>query len=123
LIVKNGFYEQNTGGYLTVATSPLQRSKKMLESDGWLVAITEHWNHFARVRQDLFGFVDLLALRGKETLAVQVTSASNIMARVHKITESENLRAVRDAGWGVHIHGWKKDTKTKKWVCRVIDLS
>ena len=49
-----------------MATSPTQLSLKKLREEGYIVAVVEHWNSFARIRQDLFGFIDLLALKGKE---------------------------------------------------------
>ena len=45
-----------------MATSPTQLSLKKLREEGYTVAVVEHWNSFARIRQDLFGFIDLLAL-------------------------------------------------------------
>lgn len=103
-------------------TTPTQRSLKYLRDQGFTVAVTEHWNAFARIRQDLFGFIDLLALRGDETLAVQTTSYSNVSARVKKITEHENLANVRKAGWGISVHGWHK-SKSGKWEVRIVDMS
>ena len=41
----------------------LQRSKKYLEDKGWHVAIVEKWNQWAHIRQDLYGFADLVAVR------------------------------------------------------------
>ena len=102
--------------------TPTQRSKKLLESRGYRVAIVEHWNSFARIRQDLFGFIDLLALRDGETLGVQTTSASNMSVRIKKIADHENVGVVREAGWGIHCHGWRKNA-AGKWVCREVDLS
>ena len=68
----------------------------------------EHWNPHARIRHDLLGFIDVLAVRGAETLAVQTTSAANVSARIRKIADSPNIAAVREAGWSVHVHGWRK---------------
>jgi carbonic anhydrase len=104
-----------------MATSPTQRSLKHLRDQGYTVAIVEHWNGFVNKRFDLFGFIDLLALRGDETLAVQTTSYSNVSARVKKITNHENVAAVRDAGWSIHIHGWHKVGRF--WQVREVDLS
>ena len=50
----------------------------MLRDQGYKVWITEHWNPWARIRQDLFGCIDLLAIGNGETLAVQTTSRSNV---------------------------------------------
>ena len=105
-----------------MATSPLSRSKALLQDEGYLVAIVEHWNAFARIRQDLFGFLDLLAIRENEIVGIQVTSASNVAARVKKISTHENIAMVRKSGIGVFVHGWGKN-KSGKWICRVVDLS
>lgn len=101
--------------------SPTQRSLAYLREEGYLVAIVERWNPHARIRQDLFGFIDLLAIRKNETLAVQVT-ASGVSARIKKIMESEYLGRVRDAGWRIVVHGWRKNSKGK-YVLRVEDIS
>ena len=44
-------------------SSPLQRSKALLEDDGWKVGIVERWIQRAFIRVDLFGFMDLVAIR------------------------------------------------------------
>ena len=105
-----------------MASSPTSRTLDKLRADGWLVAVVEKYNPHARIRQDLFGFVDILALRDGETLAVQATSRSNISARVNKIAEHENLAAVRKAGWLIQVWGWGKDAKGK-WQVRIVDCS
>jgi hypothetical protein len=100
--------------------TPTQRSKKLLESRGYLVAIVEKWNPVLKRRHDLFGFADLLAV-GADVLMVQTTSASNVSSRVNKIAESESVPIVRKAGIGIHVHGWRK--VGNRWQCREVDLS
>lgn len=102
--------------------SPTQRSLKHLRDEGWTAQVVEKWVPQARRRVDLFGFIDVLAVRGSETLAVQTTSGSNVSARVAKIADHENVGAVREAGWGIHVHGWRKNSKGR-WVLRVVDIS
>ena len=102
--------------------SPTQLSLAKLREEGYTCWITEHWNNWSKTRQDLFGFIDILALKGKETLAVQTTSAGNMSARVKKISDHENVGAVREAGWTIHVHGWWQDDK-RKWNCKVKDIS
>ncbi len=70
-----------------LATSPTQLSLKKLREEGYTVQVVEYWNSFARIRIDLFGFIDIIALKGKEVLAVQTTSASNMSARCKKIAD------------------------------------
>ena len=105
-----------------MATSPTQLSLKKLREEGYTVQVVEYWNSFARIRIDLFGFIDIIALKGKEVLAVQTTSASNMSARCKKIADHENVDVVREAGWTIHVHGWHQNDK-RKWICKVKDIS
>jgi hypothetical protein len=102
--------------------SPTQRSLKYLRDQGYTVAIVEHWNYFAHKRYDLFGFADLMAIRENEVLLVQVTSGTNVSARVKKITDNEHISAVRKSGMRVEVHGWSK-RKDGKYHIRTVDLS
>ena len=91
------------------------KSKTYLESQGYLVGRTEHWNSFANIRQDLFGFIDLLAIKDTgpigKIVAVQVTSRGNISSRVRKIKLSPHYTVLVKAGVIVVVHGWDKDGK------------
>jgi len=102
--------------------TPTQRSLAHLRSAGWQVAVVERWNPHARIRQDLFGVLDLLAVRDGVTLGVQTTSGSNVSARVKKIAESETVPALREAGWLLHVHGWRK-AANGQWALREVDCS
>ena len=96
--------------------SPMQRSLAKLKGEGYACFITEH---FARgLRHDLFGWADILALREAEVLAVQVTSRTNVAARVSKIKESVTLPFVRRSGIKVVVHGWGK--LKSGWDCREV---
>jgi hypothetical protein len=85
--------------------SPTQRTLAHLRKDGWRVQVVEHWNAFARRRIDLFGVIDLVAVRPGETLGVQATSGANVSARVSKSRESEGLRAWLEAGNTFRVFG------------------
>jgi hypothetical protein len=98
-------------------SSPTQRSKKLMESEGYTVAIVEHWNSFAKIRQDLFGFLDLLCVSdGKGVVGVQTTTASHMSERRKKIREHINYLAVEGAGIRVELHGWHK--VGRYWECK-----
>jgi hypothetical protein len=109
--------------------TPTQLTLRHLRAEGWpLVEVVERWNPHACIRHDLFGFVDVLAVRGPgefgpaETLAVQTTTADNVAARIRKIAEHPNVDAVREADWTIRVHGWAK--KSGRWVlARDVDLS
>ena len=104
-----------------MSTNPTQRTLKEMRKRGYTCAITEHWNAFAHIRQDLFGIVDVLCLQGDETVAVQTTSDSNVSSRVKKIAEHENTPMIRDAGWKIVVHGWRK--VKGRWTVREVDCS
>ena len=102
--------------------SPMQRSLKLLREQGYLVAITEHYNFYAHIRQDLFNMFDLVAIKGKETLAIQATSAGNLNARISKIKSSPNYEIVKKAGWKICVYGWSKKGKRgerKTWQVKI----
>jgi len=105
-----------------MAISPTQLSLRKLREEGYFVAITEHWNSFARIRQDLYGFIDLLAIKDGKILAVQTTTKVNANARVRKISELEHIGIIRECGWTIHVHGWFKN-KSNRWECKIIDVS
>jgi hypothetical protein len=93
-----------------------------LRADGYTAAVVERWNPHAGIRQDLWGFVDVIGLRGTETLAVQATSAPNVSSRVTKIADSPLVGAVREAGWKIVVWGWAK--KSGRWtLAREVDVS
>lgn len=109
-------------------SSPTQRSLKKLRDDGYtLVEVTERWNQFARVRKDLFGFVDVLAVKGDEVLAVQTTSGTNVSARFEKMrTLPAVVHWLGSVSRRLVIHGWRKvgpAGKRKKWECREVFLA
>lgn len=102
--------------------TPTARGVAKLKANGYRVAVVEKWDPHARIRQDLFGIIDLLAIRNGETLAVQTTSSSNVAARMTKIADSEATPDIRAAGWRFEVHGWRKG-KNGRWQCRVEDVS
>lgn len=102
--------------------SPTSRSLAVLRELGYTVAVVERWNPHARIRQDLFGFIDILAIKRDETLAIQAT-ASGVSDRIKKIMSSELLPKVREAGWKIQVWGWRKSLKTKTYVLRIEDIS
>lgn len=106
--------------------SPTQRSLKKLRDDGYTAAVTERFNPYAKVRVDLFGFIDILAFKDEMTVAVQTTSGDggNVSARVQKIMALPAAKA-----WAASIfrqivvHGWAKRGprgKRKVWECREV---
>jgi len=102
--------------------TPTQRTLAELRKRGYTAAVVEKWNPHARIRQDLFGVIDVLAIGDNETLAVQATSGSNVAARIKKIADHASTPLIRKAGWRFVIHGWRKNSKGR-WVLREVDVS
>jgi len=86
--------------------SPTVKENRLLVRLGYQVGITEKWNPHAGgidpetgaprgIRQDLYGFVDLVAHKcGSCPVYLQVTSWSNVQARVMKIVTECQKEAV-----------------------------
>lgn len=87
-------------------TSPTQRTLAEMRKRGYVCEVVERWNQFAKIRQDLFGFIDVLCLGDNEVIGVQATSAGNVAARVRKIADHDNVGAVRKAGIRLLVQGW-----------------
>jgi hypothetical protein len=65
--------------------TPTARALKHLRSLGYQAQVVEKWNAFAKIRVDLFGCIDIVAVRpGVPVLGVQCTSHSNLSSRVKK---------------------------------------
>ena len=108
--------------------TPTERTLATLRADGWTAEVVERWNPHARVRHDLFNIADILAVRGRETLAVQVTAGSGVSARLRKLTASAALPLLHAAGWRVEVHGWrrvkvKRGGKASRWACRIVAMA
>ena len=103
-------------------TSPTQRTLQRLRDDDWTAQVVEKWNPFAKIRQDLFGFVDVFAVRDDgRALLVQATSGSNHAARRVKLLANKNLRTCLLADLEVEVWSWAKQGprgKRKTWQLR-----
>jgi hypothetical protein len=91
--------------------SPTQRTMaEIRKMPGYeLVQIVEHFNGWGKCRQDLFGFIDVLAIIDGQTVGIQVTAAG-VTDRIKKIqTEAKDacIKCLK-AGWRIEVHGWRK---------------
>jgi len=102
-------------------SSPTQRTLAALRADGWVAQVVEHWNAFARIRQDLWGCIDVLAMREGRILGVQATSGTNVQARMKKSMAEPRLKIWLSAGGEFEVWGWRKvgkKGKRKTWQVR-----
>lgn len=90
-------------------TSPTQRTLKLLRDVGWHAAIVERWNPHAFIRQDLYGWIDIIAVHPVfGILGVQTTTQANAAARLEKARGNAALVAWVTAGGKLAVHGWRK---------------
>jgi hypothetical protein len=96
---------------------------RLLRAEGFLVAVAEKWLAHAGVRQDLFGFIDLVGVHARDGvfLAVQTTSDSNLASRLAKVRSCPEAAIWIRAGGRVECHGWSK--RGGKWTCRRIAVT
>jgi len=103
--------------------SPTQRTLRELRSRGALVGITEHWNSFAKIRQDLFGFCDLVVIfPGRAGItAIQCTSGANHAARKKKILQNTIAPGFLKAGNTIEVWSWRK-LKKEGWKPKIENI-
>jgi hypothetical protein len=104
-------------------SSPTARSLKYLREAGYAADIVERWIPGANIRKDLYGCIDIVAVRPGETLGVQTTSYSNMSARYNKALQQAGLRAWLEAGNQFVIHGWHKRGNRWQVKTRPIEIS
>lgn len=109
-------------------SSPYARSKQELEAAGYFVGRTEHWNSFVKIRQDLFGIIDMVCVKLGESgvLGVQPTSGDNVSKHLQKALANTVLPIWLAAGNRFVIHGWRKvgdRGKRKCWDCREVPVT
>lgn len=90
--------------------SPTARTLHLLRREGYLPAVVERWLPGANVRQDLWGFGDVLAVHpvARAFLIVQATTLPNIASRLNKARALPALAAWLQAGGAFEVHGWVK---------------
>lgn len=95
--------------------SPTQLTLRKLREDGYIAQVVEYWNPHAKIRQDLFGVIDVLAAHPSEgILGVQATSDSHHAARRMKAQESEHLPTWIQAGGRFEVWSWAKKWRTDR---------
>ncbi len=90
-----------------------KKAIEQLKADGW---ITWFAPKVKFMQTDVFGIIDLMALRGKSKKNIQLTTLSNVSARRKKIT---NFLKSNNIELAVEIWAWssKKRCFKKEKVC------
>ena len=80
---------------------------------GFMAAVVEKWNPHARVRQDLWGFGDVVAIKNRLWLIVQACNATDLARRVKKIQQEPRAKRFLQEGGHIVVMGWRKRKKRK----------
>ncbi len=101
-----------------MATNSMQRTLALLRNDGVKYEITEHYNHFSRKRNDLFGIFDILAIDDGKIVGIQACG-TDWQPHVKKIKESEYALPFIQAGGEIRLYGWRKILRKKGGILKV----
>lgn len=88
--------------------SPTQLTLKHLRTLGYHAAVVERWNMYAHIRQDLYGYIDILGVHPARpgVLGVQCTTGDHAAARIAKAKGNAAMMAWILAGNPLVVHGW-----------------
>ncbi len=89
-------------------TALYPKTKKDLESKGFVVEKCEYWNPFAHRRIDFLGVADAIALNGESLVLIQLTDSTSASKHEKKILESDKLALWLRAGGKFQMYLWRK---------------
>jgi len=98
--------------------TPTSRTLDYYRQQGMPIEVVEKWNQWSKIRQDLFGFADLVTFDGQAVYLVQATSTGNMSARVKKILANPTAELwVQNKNRKIIVIGWRKYAQAKdgKW--------
>lgn len=103
--------------------SPTQRTMNALRKQGYEPGIVERRNPKIKWKtHDLYGIIDLIAVRPLVVLGVQATSATNVGARVKKAMAEPRLLQWLASGARFEVWGWRKIKATGRWEPKVVSF-
>ena len=112
-----------------MATSPTQRTLALCKKQGRTSGIVEKFNSFIKIRQDLFGFIDIICIDPKQGIVAVQSCGQSHSDHIIKLTV-EREEIVKE--WLKHapleLISWRKlkvkrGGKAMKWVPRIVDFS
>ncbi len=108
-------------------SSPTKRSLDLLREQGYTAQVVEHWNPYSKTRLDLFGCIDIVAVKADAlgVLGVQATTTGNMAKRLAKATLDKRICVWLDANNRFEVWGWAKRGprgKRKVWTLKVVPL-
>jgi len=108
--------------------SPTQRSLAHARKLGMTCQVVEKWNPHAKIRQDLFGCIDILAMddSGKGLLGIQACAGASHAARREKAFNEPRLKQWLLQPARFEVWSWSKQGprgKRKLWTLRREELT
>ncbi len=102
--------------------TPTQLTLRELKNNGWTCQVVEKWNPWAKIRQDLFGCIDVVAVHPdhKGVLGIQATTKTHITTRCKKINDNDNAQVWMEAGNDLYVWGWFKEKN--KWTHKKVKM-
>jgi hypothetical protein len=105
-------------------SSPTSRTLEWLRKRSFTAQVVERFNQFAKVRQDLFSVIDVVALcPGRPgVLGVQACAAASHANRLAKVIAEPKARLWLECGNDLWLMSWRKGGakgKRKIWTERV----
>lgn len=110
------------------STSPTQRTLAECRKRGWTAQVVERWNPHAKVRVDLFGVIDVVAItprdgsRHPQLIGIQACAGASHATRRDKILAEERARMFVEASCRLELWSWSQrgaSGKRKLWTLRV----
>jgi hypothetical protein len=107
---------------------PLERTKQHYQKAGWTVGIVERFNPHVPprgIRQDLYGFIDAVAIRADQPGVTALQACSTDFAEhLVKIMENEHARTWLQAGNRIVLVAWTKSERgTGGWTVREREIT
>lgn len=113
--------------------SPTQRTLRELRNQGRICGIVERFNQHAGpfgIRQDLFGFIDIIALDPERGIIGVQSCGQAFSEHYRKITEERYQECFEwlRCGGKVELWGWRKvklkrGGKAMRWSPRVVEIT
>lgn len=95
-----------------------------------MAEVVERFNRFAGpkgIRQDLFQFIDIVAVRGNDTIGIQTTTQGEVGRRIAKICALQSADSwLHGSNRRILVHGWAKRGprgKRKVWTCSETEIT
>jgi len=93
--------------------SNTQRTLEYLREEGYVVGMVERYNQFDKQRHDLFGFIDMIAIKSNKIVGVQSCGGSGYAEHDRKILDNEVAPQWLESGGDILLIAWRKLKKKR----------